>query len=67
MSATDPEDDAELTVAYARAPRPRREVSRGVLWLGRPVLRHSMSRDAFVLRGFGDRMGPVLVRRGRRR
>jgi hypothetical protein len=61
MEFTDP--DHETTVAYMRSPRPRHAVPRGVIWLGRPLLRHSPSRDAFVLRGLGDRFGPVLVRR----
>lgn len=40
--------------------RPRREVSAATLTLLRPVLRYSSSRDAYVLRGVGNRMGPVL-------
>ncbi len=45
--------------------RPRRYVSRPLLMMGRPVLRYSKSRDAYVLRLVGGRWGPVL-RRDRR-
>ena len=41
-------------------PRPRREVSKPTLMLLRPILRYSISREAYVLRGAGNRMGPVL-------
>ena len=47
-------------------PRPRRYVRRPLLIVLRPVLRHSLTRDAYVLRGVGQRMGPVL-REDRRR
>jgi hypothetical protein len=49
-------------------PRPRRYLARHWLLILRPVLRFSMSRDAFVLRGIGNSAGPVLrpERRGRR-
>jgi hypothetical protein len=40
--------------------RPRRYVSRHVLMLLRPLIRYSASRNAYVLRGFGRRHGPVL-------
>jgi hypothetical protein len=30
-------------------------------------MRHSVSRDAYVLRGIGNRRGPVLVARRERR
>lgn len=40
--------------------RPRRDVSATTLAVLRPVLRYSTSRDAYVLRGVGNRMGPVL-------
>jgi len=40
--------------------RPRRYVSRYWLLLLRPILRYSTSRDAYVLRGVGRRVGPVL-------
>jgi hypothetical protein len=42
-------------------PRKRTPVRRLVLVGARPVLRYSASRDAFVLRGIGNRHGPVLV------
>ena len=40
--------------------RPRRYVARHWLILLRPALRYSRARDAFVLRGVGSTMGPVL-------
>jgi len=49
--------------------RPRHYVARYWLILLRPMLRYSHSRDAFVLRGVGSSVGPVLRmnRRMRRR
>lgn len=44
--------------------RPRREVSPAILWLLRPFFRHSWTRSAWILRGVGNRRGPVLVRKG---
>jgi hypothetical protein len=35
-----------------------------MLLLLRPVTRYSLTRDAYVLRGIGNRRGPVLVRKG---
>ncbi len=40
--------------------RPRRYVARHWLLLMRPFLRYSASRDAYVLRVVGRRVGPVL-------
>ena len=40
--------------------RPRRYVAQQWLALMRPVMRYSYSRDAFVLRGVGRALGPVL-------
>jgi hypothetical protein len=40
--------------------RPRRYLSRHWLLLLRPWLRYSKVRDAYVLRGVGRRVGPVL-------
>ncbi|MGA2454990.1 MAG: hypothetical protein ABSG93_15870 [Solirubrobacteraceae bacterium] len=40
--------------------RPRRYVARRWLVLMRPFLRYSSPRNAYVLRGVGSRMGPVL-------
>ncbi|MBA3806769.1 MAG: hypothetical protein H0X28_00025 [Solirubrobacterales bacterium] len=40
--------------------RPRRYVAPQWLRLLGPVLRYSGSRDAYVLRAVGKRMGPVL-------
>jgi hypothetical protein len=48
--------------------RPRRYVARHWLILLKPVMRYSVTRDAFVLRGIGGSTGPVLRpdrRRGR--
>jgi hypothetical protein len=42
--------------------RPRHYVPRPLLLLLRPVLRYSVTRDAYVLRGIGGSMGPVLRR-----
>ena len=46
--------------------RPRRYVSSFWLTVLRPVLRHSETREAYVLRLVGRQWGPVL-RRDRRR
>ena len=40
--------------------RPRRYVSNTWLTLLGPLLRYSVSRDAYVLRGVGGQIGPVL-------
>jgi len=40
--------------------RPRRYVAGHWLTLMRPFLRYSTSRDAYVLRAVGQRIGPVL-------
>jgi hypothetical protein len=42
-------------------PRPRRSVSRNTITLLKPLFRHSLSRDAYVLRLVGDAYGPVLI------
>ena len=42
------------------APRPRRSVSPKVVKIASPLFRYSQTRDAYVLRGVGDRIGPVL-------
>jgi hypothetical protein len=49
--------------------RPRRYLARHWLLILRPVLRYSVTRDAFVLRLVGNSSGPVLRadRRQRRR
>jgi hypothetical protein len=49
--------------------RPRRYLARPMLVVLKPVLRYSVTRDAFVLRGIGRSAGPVLRvdRRGERR
>jgi hypothetical protein len=47
--------------------RPRRYVARHWLLLLTPVMRYSAARDAYVLRGVGRRMGPVLRPDRRRR
>lgn len=43
--------------------RPRRTVPGFVITLLSPLFRHSMGRDAYVLRGVGNRYGPVLKKR----
>jgi hypothetical protein len=48
------------------AKRPRRYVARHWLLLARALFRYSAVRDAYVLRGIGRRVGPVL-REDRRR
>jgi hypothetical protein len=40
--------------------RPRRYVARHWILLARPVLRYSVTRQAFVLRVVGRSLGPVL-------
>jgi hypothetical protein len=50
-----------------RTARPRHYVSRGVLFVLRPFLRYSYSRDAYVLQIIGERWGPVLREDLRRR
>jgi hypothetical protein len=49
--------------------RPRRYIHRRWLRLLRPILRYSEMRNAYVLRGVGSSIGPVLRadRRQRRR
>ncbi|UTI65021.1 hypothetical protein NBH00_02150 [Paraconexibacter antarcticus] len=44
-------------------PRTRHPVSGTTLRLLTPFFRHSLTRDAWVLRGIGNHAGPVLVRR----
>jgi hypothetical protein len=46
--------------------RPRRYVPRRWIAVGRPILRYSSPRDAYVLRVVGRKWGPVL-RTDRRR
>ena len=41
--------------------RRRRVVGRTTFALLRPFVRYSLSRDAYVLRGVGNRFGPVYV------
>jgi hypothetical protein len=40
--------------------RPRRYVAKHWLTLMRPMFRYSTSRDAYVLRGVGSSLGPVV-------
>jgi hypothetical protein len=47
--------------------RKRRYVSKHWFNLASPLLRYSYSRDAYVLRGVGRRVGPVLRPERRRR
>jgi hypothetical protein len=46
--------------------RPRRYLDRRWLLLTSPFFRYSSSRDAYVLRGVGGRVGPVLRAERRR-
>jgi hypothetical protein len=41
--------------------RTRHRVGNTTLAVLKPVLRHSSSRRAWILRGIGDHWGPVLV------
>jgi hypothetical protein len=52
--------DAIAGVALRRTPRPRHYVDSTVLRLLTPLFRYSLTRDAYVLRGAGQRLGPVL-------
>jgi hypothetical protein len=47
--------------------RPRRYISRYRLLILRPLLRYSVTREAFVLRVVGNSIGPVLRPDRRRR
>jgi hypothetical protein len=47
--------------------RPRRYVAQRWIRIGRPVLRYSQPRDAYVLRLVGRKWGPVLRSDRRRR
>jgi hypothetical protein len=47
--------------------RPRRYLAGHWLLLLRPLLRYSVTRDAFVLRAAGNSIGPVLCVERRRR
>jgi hypothetical protein len=44
-------------------PRPRHQVPQWALLILRPAFRYSRSRDAWILRGFGSSLGPVVCRR----
>jgi hypothetical protein len=46
-----------------RTQRPRREVSASTIRGLSALFRYSASRDAYVLRGIGNRFGPVLKRK----
>jgi hypothetical protein len=54
-------------MARSKEPRNRRVVTRRVINALRPVLRFSKGRNAYVLRGIGNRYGPVLVEEGSQR
>jgi len=49
-----------------RFQRERRHVSPRTITALRPLFRYSTSRDAYVLRGVGRRVGPVLRARSGR-
>jgi hypothetical protein len=42
------------------ARRPRRYIAPSLFVILRPAFRYSRSRDAFVLRGLGSSIGPVM-------
>ena len=44
----------------SRVHRPRRYVAQHWISIARPLLRYSQVRDAYVLRGVGRNVGPVL-------
>ncbi|MFL5825875.1 MAG: hypothetical protein ACJ76V_05070 [Thermoleophilaceae bacterium] len=46
-----------------RQQRPRHYVRRPFIQVARVAFRYSRTRDAYVLRGIGGRVGPVLKRR----
>jgi len=46
--------------------RPRRYVAPRLITVGRPILRYSQPRDAYVLRLVGRKWGPVLRSERRR-
>ena len=53
--------------SHRKTMRPRRAVSPRTLWLLRPLFRRSLERDgAWILRGVGKRVGPVLVNKRER-
>ena len=54
-------------MARSKEPRSRRVVSRRTITTLRTVLRFSKGRNAWVLRGVGNRYGPVLVEEGSQR
>lgn len=53
----------ELSELGAQTLRPRHRVPRPLLGLLWPLFRYSATRDAYVLRGVGNRRGPVLRQR----
>jgi hypothetical protein len=64
MSPCQDEDPAiERATMTRTSPRPRRTVGPMTLAVLKPFVRYSSWRDAYVLRGVGDRTGPVLKRR----
>jgi hypothetical protein len=50
-----------MTYPMRKTPRRRRPVSPAVLKVVRPLFRYSTGRDAYVLRGVGGAVGPVLT------
>jgi hypothetical protein len=55
----------EVFAPVRTVPRPRRHVSGAILRALSPLFRYSSWRRAWILRGIGERFGPVLVRRDR--
>ena len=54
-------------MARSKEPRKRKIVSPRAVTVLRPFLRFSKGRNAWVLRGVGNRYGPVLVEEGSQR
>jgi O-antigen/teichoic acid export membrane protein len=55
-----PENSKPVVTVRRRVPRPRHRASPWVLFALRPLIRYSSIRDAWILRGIGERYGPVL-------
>lgn len=50
-----------MYVSCRTTPRQRHPVSPATVRLLSPLFRYSIGRDAYVLRGIGNRRGPVLT------
>jgi hypothetical protein len=54
------ESSSSRNRVFRATPRPRHYVSRRTLSLLRPLFAYNHNRDAYILRGVGKRVGPVL-------